>query len=132
MKDIQLYKPIGPLKYLVMDKNAVGIVGLYNELDTENIVLIFKTPIKLVVVKPSEMELKLLLQEKKTILETVKKSNIFNTNKKTISLFCRAIFYVWVLTIMPGKLSKIKRHSLLPNFYYTYTQFQFNNQSVRG
>lgn len=120
MKDIQLYKPIGPLKYLVVYKNGNSFLGLYHQTNTRNLVFICNSFFGLIVLIPNNEDLNLFMQNKLKMNQLIKKSSLYKINQTNITSAIRLCFYLWGNLSLNYTINNLKGVNILPNYYYTF------------
>jgi hypothetical protein len=120
MKDIKLYKPIGPLKYLAEYKNGNSFLGLYLQTNTRNLVFICNSIFGLIVLIPNNEDLNLFMQNKLKMNQLIKKSSLCKINQTNITPAIRICFYWWSNLSLNYTINNLKGVNILPNYYYTF------------
>lgn len=126
MIDIQLYKPIGPLKYLVMNKNGKSLIGLYLHTKTNQVALIYHSFLGSIVIEPSTENLNLLMQNKLTMNWLIKNSKIKNVDSTKVTAAKRLFILLWSNLKLNNTIDNLKAVDILPNYYYTFTNYLEN------
>lgn len=128
MIDIQLYKPIGPLKYLVMKKNGNSLLGLYLQTNKSKLVIIYNSFLGSIVIEPNAENIKLFMQNKLTILWLIKKSTIKNLDTTKVTPAIKLFLYLWSNLKLNNTIENLKAVDILPNYYYTFNNYLENEK----
>ena len=128
MKDIQLYKPIGPLKYLVMDKNGNSLIGLYLQTNKSKLVIIYNSFLGSIVIEPNTENLILFMQNKLTIKRLIKKSTLKNIDATKVTPVKKLFLYLLSNLKLSNTIENLKAVDILPNYYYTFYNYLENEK----
>lgn len=124
-----LYKPIGPLSYLLMLEDGQRLLGIYNTSQDNRLVLIFRIQDREYVLNPEPEQLDALMENKVTVPELMFTRGQLNLTtieglKPSLFMAAKARWYLEQYLSLP--LEEIRNAVVYPNYYYLYKEFIFN------
>jgi len=124
-----LYKPIGPLSYLLMSADGQRKMGIFNAIHENRLVLIFPINDKEYVINPDVKQFETLMENKATMADMMFTQGIINLT--TIdgtkpSHYMAAKARLYLQKYFNDKLTEIKDVILYPNYFYIYKEYTFN------
>ena len=124
-----LYKPIGPLSYLLMSADGQRKMGIFNAIHENRLVLIFPINDKEYVLNPDVKQFETLMENKATMADMMFTQGIINLT--TIdgtkpSHYMAAKARLYLQKYFNDRLTEIKDVILYPNYFYIYKEHTFN------
>lgn len=125
-KEIQYYEPIGPLRYLFMDKEGNSRVGIYLDTRYCKYALIFCCYKNKYVMTPAYKDIELYFQNKIPFRHLVNSYPFKHISGQVLSMMELFKIRFFILQYLPTTVYSKSRSILYPNFYYVWNEYTIN------
>ena len=124
--EIDNYEPVGPLRYLFMDKDGNSRVGIYEHTRESKYALIFCCYKDKYVITPEYKDLVLYFQNKIPFKNLVKSYPIKHLSGKALNMIALLKIKLFILQYLPTTVYSKSKSILYPNFYYVWNEHVIN------
>ena len=115
--------PVGPLKYLLLNKNGDALLGIYRSRETDQFYLLTTCLRQNFLFAISFECLNGLVENRFVFMDVLLQCPCTTTNGNAPRLFIKYLLYLWMRYYLNDTISSLKIVVVYPNYFYVFNAY---------